>query len=1007
MYRFTIYLLCAFVSLKLVAQETFLINSTTDSRETTYAFINATIIPAPGQILQPGVLIIKGGKILSVGEKAVIPAEAIRIDLKGKFLYPGFVDPYTSYGLPEVSKVSRRSGETPQFENRIPQAVGWNEHNQSQYDAIGEFRMEESKAQEYRKSGITSVLSFKPNGVIRGTSVAVNLTNGPVQEAVLKDKAARHFAFKRGASKQIYPNSIMGMVALIRQTYLDAAWYEGNNDQTNLTLQAFNETQGLPQIFEANSNKLRLLVADKVGDEFGQQYIIKGNGDEYQRIDEVAATKATLILPLNFPDAYDVEDPLEAMDISLAMMKHWEMAPANPARLAEAGIRFAFTGSDLKKSTEYLPKIREAINHGLATSQALAAITTNPAEMMGVQESIGTLAAGKFANFVISSDDLFEGEGKIQEVWVAGKPYKVSNEYAELEGKYDLTAGRESYNLAIKSQSGKLGASLQSSDSTIINAKISVTGSRLVLSFAPKGQSEEIRLSGWVNQSDLEGIGELPDGTSISWRAVRSDALLAADERATKREEEIDLGEVIYPFIAFGSSKKPESEKILFKSTTVWTMDDQGLLEETDVLVEGGKIRQIGNNLDASDARIIDGRGLHLTPGIVDEHSHAALSGVNEASQTIVPEVRMTDAIDSEDIDIYRQLAGGVTTAQLLHGSANPIGGQSALVKFRWGEDPAGLVIQGSDGFIKFALGENVKQSNRPSEWVNRFPQTRMGVEQAFVDAFTRALDYQKKWDAYNTLPRSQKSSTKAPRRDLQMESMLEIINKERFISCHSYVQSEINMLMKVAERFNFTVNTFTHILEGYKVADKMAAHGAGGSTFSDWWAYKYEVKDAIPYNAVLMTQAGVVSAINSDDSEMARRLNQEAAKSIKYGNMTEWEAMKMVTINPAKLLHLDRRMGSITVGKDADLVLWTDHPLSIYAKANMTLVDGKVYYSLQSDLERREGIKKERARLIAKMRAVKTSGGKTQKGKKPEKHDWHCDDVLFDSFSEHSLNEE
>jgi imidazolonepropionase-like amidohydrolase len=355
----------------------------------------------------------------------------------------------------------------------------------------------------------------------------------------------------------------------------------------------------------------------------------------------------------------------------------------------------------------------------------------------------------------------------------------------------------------------------------------------------------------------------------------------------------------------------------------------------------------------------------------------------------------MYDAVNSEDVNIYRQLAGGVTAAQLLHGSANPVGGQSALIKFRWGSSPEDLKIAGADGYIKFALGENVKQSNWGDDYSIRFPQTRMGVEQVFVDGFSRAKAYGEAKARYAGLNKKAKAGAKAPRTDLQMETLLEIINKERFITCHSYVQSEINMLMKVAESFDFRVNTFTHILEGYKVADKMAAHGAGGSTFSDWWAYKFEVNEAIPYNASLMNLAGVVSAINSDDAEMARRLNQEAAKSMKYGGMTEMDALKMVTLNPAKLLHLDDQMGSIKVGKDADLVLWNDHPLSIYASPEMTLVDGIVYYSKELDKANRVSIATERARLIEKMRDAKSGGAKTQKPKKEDKHYFECEDII------------
>ncbi|HET7818379.1 MAG TPA: amidohydrolase family protein, partial [Bacteroidia bacterium] len=376
-----------------------------------------------------------------------------------------------------------------------------------------------------------------------------------------------------------------------------------------------------------------------------------------------------------------------------------------------------------------------------------------------------------------------------------------------------------------------------------------------------------------------------------------------------------------------------------------------------------------------------------LTPGIIDEHSHIAISGgVNEGTQASSAEVRIGDVIDCEDINIYRNLAGGVVASQLLHGSANPIGGQSAMVKLRWGMSSEEMKVKGADGFIKFALGENVKQSNWGDDNVVRFPQTRMGVEQVYYDYFTRAKEY----DALQKAASTSKEQ-KFPRRNLEVEAIAEILNKKRFITCHSYVQSEINMLMHVADSMGFKVNTFTHILEGYKVADKMKAHGVGGSTFSDWWAYKMEVKEAIPYNASIMNKMGIVTAINSDDAEMSRRLNQEAAKSIKYGNLSEEEALKLVTLNPAKLLHLDNTMGSVKVGKSADLVLWTDNPLSIYAKADKTIIDGKIYYDADADLKLREEVRKERTRIINLMIQAKKGGEQVQKPERKEKKEYNC----------------
>ncbi|MDP1744449.1 MAG: amidohydrolase family protein, partial [Bacteroidota bacterium] len=413
------------------------------------------------------------------------------------------------------------------------------------------------------------------------------------------------------------------------------------------------------------------------------------------------------------------------------------------------------------------------------------------------------------------------------------------------------------------------------------------------------------------------------------------------------------------------------------------------------------RIVRIADDINATRlafAKIIDGTGKHLTAGIIDEHSHIAISnGVNEGAQASSAEVRIGDVVNSEDINIYRQLAGGVTTSQLLHGSANPIGGQSVVIKLRWGKSPEEMKFAKADGFIKFALGENVKQSNWGDFNTIRFPQSRMGVEQVYYDCFTRAKEYDAKQKAFSLLSDKAKSTSAPFRKDLELEALTEILNKKRFITCHSYVQSEINMLMHVADSMGFKVNTFTHILEGYKVADKMKTHGAGASTFSDWWAYKMEVQDAIPYNAALLTQMGITTAINSDDPEMGRRLNQEAAKSVKYGGVTEEEALKMVTLNPAKLLHIDNKVGSIKVGKDADLVLWSDNPLSIYAKAEKTIIDGLIYFDKDEDIKLRDDIQKERARIIQRMIDDKKGGAPTQKPVLKKQKLYGCDSMELD----------
>jgi imidazolonepropionase-like amidohydrolase len=523
-----------------------------------------------------------------------------------------------------------------------------------------------------------------------------------------------------------------------------------------------------------------------------------------------------------------------------------------------------------------------------------------------------------------------------------------------------------------------------------------------------------VRLSGNIDKDPLRmnGKGQLPDGTWITWSATYIAPMTENSTKDTAKKQPVTYGEIFYPFCAYGQKAEDRSgfdkvvsdfknryNALLIKHVTVWTNEKEGVLKNQDVYITDGRIVRIADDINASTlafAKVIDGTGKHLTPGIIDEHSHIALISVNEGTQASSAEVRMGDVINSEDISIYRSLAGGVTSAQLLHGSANPIGGQSAMIKLRWGKSPEQMKFEGADGFIKFALGENVKQSNWGDINTVRFPQSRMGVEQVYYDYFTRAKEY----DAKKQTSGNPKAGITF-RRDLELEAIAEIMNKKRFITCHSYVQSEVNMLMHVSDSMGFTVNTFTHILEGYKVADKMKAHNIGASTFSDWWAYKVEVKDAIPYNAALLSNMGITTAINSDDAEMQRRLNQEAAKTIKYGGLSEEEALKTITLNPAKLLHIDNKVGSIKVGKDADVVLWSDNPLSVYAKVEKTIVDGQIYYDNETDLKLRAEIQKERARIIQKMIDEKKNGGATQKPVMKKQQLFDCDSMQDDYLGE------
>jgi len=984
--RLGILLLCSlFYFTSLFAQEYFPKNDGVKSNNTNYmAFTNAKIYVTPSQIIENATLLIKDGKVVNTGIGIMIPKNATTIDLYGKSIYPSFIDAYSDFGIAIPKSQGNRFRQAPQYDSKR-KGYYWNEHIRPETNAVEKFKYDNKKATALHKAGFGVVNTHLQDGIIRGTGVLVALNSaGTDANRLIDDTSAQYLSFtKSKVSKQGYPTSLMGAIALLRQVYYDADWYaKGNVKTKDMSLEALNKNKNLPQIFYAN-DKSNAMRADKIGDLFGIQYIIVGKGNEYQLIDEIKNTNATYILPLNFPKAYDVENPFQADYVSLQDMRYWNQAPSNASTLAKNGVQFSFTSHHLKSLNDFSKNLQKAIEYGLDKTKALEALTIIPAQQLQKSNQIGTLKNGRQANFLITSGDIFDAKTTLYENWVQGTKNVVNDmNIKDITGMYNLSLSGNNYELSIEGKPAKLKINIKK-DTLKIKSKIHYANGWVGIVLAENNKSN--RLSAKVSKlsDNLSGEAILSNGITTNWTATKkpSDKKDIPIKKVDKSSP--ILMPVTYPNVGYGFKEKPKQESILFKNATVWTNEQDGILKNTDVLIKNGKISKVGANLSDSKAKIIDATGKHLTAGIIDEHSHIAAASINEAGHNSSAEVTIEDNIDNEDINIYRNLAGGVTTSQILHGSANPIGGRSAILKLKWGETGDKMIYNNSPKFIKFALGENVKQSNWQS--FSRFPQTRMGVEQVFVDYFQRAKDY----DAI-------KKSGKPYRKDIEMETLAEILNKERFITCHSYVQSEINMLMKVAEKFNFKVNTFTHILEGYKVADKMKEHGVGGSTFSDWWAYKYEVKDAIPFNAAIMHKVGVLTAINSDDREMSRRLNQEAAKTIKYGGVSEEDAWKFVTLNPAKLLHIDDRVGSIKVGKDADLVLWNDHPLSVYAKAEKTLIEGKVYFDIKKDKLQRVTIQKERNQLINMMLNAKSKGAPTQTPKKQVKKEMHCNTVEY-----------
>ena len=955
------------------AQETYPVNGVADRREGAYAFTNATIVKDPQTTIRNATMVIRDGIIIAVGTSVAIPKDAVVVDCKDKYLYPSFIDIYSDYGVPAPQRPQGgfNFNAPVQITSNQKGPYGWNQAIRSDVDAVKLFSSDNAKAKVLREQGFGTVLSHQQDGIARGTGVLATLHSDAENLIVIKDRASAHYSMSKGTSMQSYPSSLMGSIALLRQTFLDGRWYKNKpaKEGLNLTLQAWNNNLDLPQIFDAN-DKWQAVRADKIGDEFGVQYIIKAGGNEYQRIKEMAATKASFILNLNFPQPQDLEDPNDARFVSLADMKHWEMAPANAAAFEKANIPFALSATDLKDPKAFMANLRKAIDYGLSETKALEALTKTPATILGVYNTVGSLEAGKLANFLIASGPLFLEKTTLQSNWIQGAKYAVKEDnWKNITGIYTFTVNTGTgtplrYSVDVKSNSA---ASLLAKDT--IAGKFSYDGNAIRFNFAPeKNVKTNFRLSGFRTGDEWQGTGVDTAGNQVWWSAVMANQPAPKNDSIKNKRMAQTMGAVTYPFTGFGWTEEPKQETILIRNATVWTNEPDGVLQGADVLIRNGKIARVGKGISETGARIIDGTGKHVTPGIIDEHSHIAAASINEGAQSVTSEVRIADNLNPEDINIYRQLSGGVTSSHILHGSANTIGGQTQLIKLRWGANDEGLKFAGADPFIKFALGENVKRTGSTNN--NRFPDTRMGVEQVLDDAFARAKDYEKALSG---------SDSKNVKRDLELDALVEILNKKRFITCHSYVQSEINAAMKVGEKYGFPFNTFTHILEGYKVADKMKAHGASASTFSDWWQYKMEVVDAIPYNATIMQKVGVNVAINSDDAEMARRLNQEAAKSVKYGGMSEENALKMVTLNPAKMLHVADKVGSLKAGKDADIVVWSDNPLSIYAKAETTIVDGIVYFDRAKDAELRKQVAAERNRLIKKFVSEKKPGGPAQ----------------------------
>ncbi len=1088
-----------------------------------HAITGADVVVRPGEVIEDATIIIRDGVIEAVGGAVEVPADARVWSADGCTVYAGFIEPALLVDVPKPPPSPGRH-----WNGRVHPELRLEDH-----DALAS-----SLRTSMREMGFTAAAVYPDDGVFRGRGVVLPMASEDEHLLVYRDDPAIAAGFDHGGGWQSarYPGALMGAIALVRQTLSDAEWrrdcvdvYAASPDGKEPPMRAdaldalAPVTRGnIPLLFDVDDEH-DLLRADRIANEFRINMVMLGSGREFRRLDEVVATGWPLIVPINFPKRPKLSTLVETDRTTLETMMAWEQGPTNPRRLVNAGAEVALTTHRLKSRASFHEHLRTAIEHGLTEAQALAALTTTPAEMLALDDVLGTVESGKVANLIVVEGSIFEKDGAIRDVWVNGRRHEIKPvETLTFEGEATLaTSDGVRTSMRIDTTKKTVAVTLPDDGGTA-KAKGTVVQAERV-SFNLDGRLFDVegwvQLSGVMDGDRIAGAGQYPDGSRFTfeitpgvaeglppapgaqkakaegegdagdgeapnggadtpgaggvWRAMVSGGDLpeaiptifrlmqredggvdgtveievlqftaqvlegsfdpdsgelllsmespngdvadlvgtiegntftaeivggpenyqAVGERdgdasvAAADDDKSDFvmppDELVVPLGAYGLTEAPQPQTVAVVNATIWTAADAGIIENGALLVQDGKIAYVGAGRGFRPPRgatVIDAKGRHVTPGLIDCHSHTGIhGGVNEWTQAVTSEVRIGDVVNPDDVNWYRQLAGGLTAANQLHGSANPIGGQNSVVKLKWGGTADDFRIPGAIGGIKFALGENVVRSS------GRYPDTRMGVEAIMRDSFIAAREYGDSWDRWNRMTETERQNTYPPRRDLELEALLEILDGERLVHCHSYRQDEILMLIRLADDLGFTIGTFQHVLEGYKVADAIAAHGAGASSFSDWWAYKMEVMDATPWNGAIMTNQGAVVSFNSDSSELARRMNTEASKAVRYGGVEPNEALKYVTLNPARQLRIHERTGSLEVGKDGDFVIWSGDPLSTYTMCEQTWIEGAKYFDLELDRAMRNTIASERERLIQKILAAAHGDPTGEKEAAPE----------------------
>ncbi|MGD2111280.1 MAG: amidohydrolase family protein [Phycisphaerae bacterium] len=875
------------------------------------AITNVTIVVEPGLRTPTGTILIDDGRIVGVGENVDPPDHAEIVDATGLIAYPGFIDAHVHLGVTDKKRTVDQRRRTEDINPDVRQSplpatrLANRGGIRPEFRAIELLTADEKTFKSHRSAGFTAALIAPRDGILGGTGDLVELSGLPIRRSVLAPRVAMHGSFEKGEDGD-YPLSLLGVFAQFRQAMLDAQWYSrlhkycerhpttAPRAPTDQALEALQPVlrRTRPLIFEANTEN-EIHRALNLAAEFNLRLIISGGKEAWKVADRLKAERVPVIATIKFdeepeygkkkPDAErdEVLNRYEPVRVREERRRRWEEQVANLVRLHESGVAFALRTRDFKDPSRFFKNLRMVIERGLPEDAALEALTTTPAFLFRMSDQLGAIRRSGLGNLTLMTAPLSEADAEVKMVFIGGRKFDVMDDDEKKESA---------------EQNGEKDPQ------------------------AARAESEPPQSS-----TDADGDTEVTEDRSES----------DGPDLGPTFETELEKDRV--PRTRTGGD-------VLITNATVLPVSSPPLTDAS-ILVRDGKIARIGRIGSVPDGvTVIDASGRFVMPGIIDCHSHLGLDGINEPSVAISAEVRVADVIDPHSVAIYRALAGGVTTHHALHGSSNPIGGQNVIFKLKYGRPASQMLISDAPRTIKFATGENVTHANWSEQRGKRFPNSRMGVEAVYRMALEAGRQYGLRWGAYERAARDG-ADVEPMRRDLRLEALADIVAGELAVHPHCYRSDEILRLIVVAEDYGFRIGTLQHVLEGYRVAPEIARHGCGASVFADLWAYKMEAYGGIPHNAALMTRHGINVSVNSDSSRRIRYLNLEAAKTMRSGGLDADQALALVTLNPARQLQLDHRIGSLETGKDADIAIFNGHPLSAFSKCVMTLIDGEVYF--------------------------------------------------------------